>query len=68
MKLQEKHQNRIDNSCIPKYEDVQQIKCSNEEVKKSIRSFKAGLAGGHDGLLPQHLKDLTEDSLRAPGV
>ena len=36
-------------------------------MKKAIRSFKAGLAGGPDGLLPQHLKDLIEDSLGETG-
>ena len=31
------------------------------EVKKAIRSFGPGSAGGRDGLRPQHLKDMTED-------
>ena len=42
------------------------LKCSKKEVPNAIRSFKPGLAGGPDGLLPQHLKDLTGDSLGDP--
>jgi hypothetical protein len=34
---------------------------SSLEVKKAIRSFGPGSAGGRDGLRPQHLKDMTED-------
>ena len=30
-----------------------------EQIKKVITSFPNGSGGGHDGLLPQHLKDLT---------
>merc|ERR1712016_468473 len=30
---------------------------------KAIRSFKNGASGGPDGLLPQHLKDMTGDEL-----
>ena len=42
--------------------------CSTEEVKKAIGSFKPGLTGSPDGLLPQHLKDLTTDVLGEPGM
>src|SRR6266516_129866 len=36
---------------------------SSLEVKKAIRSFVPGSAGGRDGLRPQHLKDMTEDRM-----
>lgn len=34
---------------------------SSNDVKKDIRSFVPGSAGGWDGLRPQHLKDMTDD-------
>ena len=36
---------------------------SSTSVLKAIYSFPSGSAGGHDGLLPQHLKDLISPSL-----
>ena len=37
-----------------------------EDVKRSIESFPPGSSGGPDGLLPQHLKDMTAESLGEP--
>ena len=34
------------------------------EVRKAVRSFPSSSAAGSDGLLPQHLKDLTSPALR----
>ena len=34
-----------------------------EEVRKCISRFNPGSGGGHDSLLPQHLKDITAESL-----
>ena len=66
-KLTEKHPERVDTSEIPSPDpNVENSACSKNEVKKAIQSFDSGLAGGPDGLLPQHLKDLTEDSLGEP--
>ena len=36
---------------------------SREEVKKCLNRFNPGSGGGHDCLLPQHLKDLSSESL-----
>ena len=38
------------------------IHVSADEIRKAIKSFPCGSAGGPDGLKPQHLKDLTSDS------
>ena len=38
------------------------------EVKKAVMSFPVGSAGGPDGLLPQHLKDLVSPSLGEVGA
>jgi len=32
---------------------------TDEEIARAILSFPKGLAGGPDGLKPQHLKDMT---------
>ena len=39
---------------------------SVDEMKRSIRSFAPGSAGGKDGLRPQHLKDMTDDQVGGP--
>ena len=36
---------------------------SSFEVTRAVYSFPSGSAGGHDGLLPQHLKDLISPTL-----
>lgn len=41
---------------------------SEKDVAKFIRSFPNELAGGPDGLHPQHLKDLTIPSAERAGV
>ena len=35
-------------------------------MKKAIKSFKNGSAGGPDGLMPQHIKDLTGTNVGQP--
>ena len=41
---------------------------SPTKVKKAVMSFPAGSAGGPDGLLPQHLKDLVSPTLGEVGA
>ena len=41
----------------------QPLTVSAADVKKAIRSFGPGSAGGRDGLRPQHLKDMTENRI-----
>ena len=45
-----------------------QFPINTEDVKKAIMSFPNGSGGGPDGLLPQHLKDLTGLSAGDGGV
>ena len=42
--------------------------CTREDVKKAIQSFKPGSSGGSDGLLPQHLRDLTSEEIAEPAL
>ena len=51
---------------IPDRSDTESILVGREDVKRSIESFPPGSSGGPDGLLPQHLKDMTADSLGEP--
>ena len=37
---------------------------SEKKIARAIKSFPAGTAGGLDVLLPQHLKDLTNESAK----
>ena len=62
-KLKEKHPSRYEDSNIPPYEEGDNYVCDVSEVKDAIRSFPNGSGGGPDGLLPQHIKDFTEESL-----
>ena len=44
------------------------IVVSPTKVKKAVTSFPAGSAGGPNGLLPQHLKDLVSPTLGEVGA
>ena len=43
------------------------IAVTEQDVARAVLSFPRGSAGGPDGLLPQHLKDLISNSARAGG-
>ena len=43
------------------------IAVTEQDVAQVVLSFPRGSAGGHDGLLPQHLKDLISNSARFGG-
>ena len=49
---------------LPPHESGSQspLVMAEQEVAQAIRSFPSGSVGGPDGLLPQHLKDLTSNS------
>lgn len=42
------------------------VQFTKEDALDTIHSFPAGLAGGHDGICPQHLRDLTSNKETAP--
>ena len=64
-KLKEKHPQADPASTTPPDCSEENIcfKTNKENLLKAIRSFKNGTGGGPDGLLPQHLKDMTGDEL-----
>ena len=65
--LLERHPQPHPGSVIPPVDaEVSAIRVDCYEVRRSVRSFKRGSAGGPDGLRPQHLKDMlsTEDGCR----
>ena len=39
------------------------FKTNKEKLLKALHSFRKGAGGGPDGFLPQHLLDITEESL-----
>jgi len=58
-KLQAKHpQATLCCSDLPSPDGCQSLQVEESEVQKAILLFPAGCAGGHDGLRPQHLKEL----------
>ena len=57
--LREKHPPANPNASYPDFHTpVSPMVVSYMSVSKAIQSFPSGSAGGHDGLQPQHLKDL----------
>ena len=63
-KLQEKHPEAHPESVFPEApEIISPMTATRDDVRLAIKSFKKGSAGGHDGLLAQHLLDLTADEL-----
>ena len=59
-KLCDKHPVRHPGSNLPDPPgDMSSMVIGREDVKKAIKSFKNGSAGGLDGLMPKHIKDLT---------
>ena len=64
-RLETKHPPPHPNTNIPprELEVVDVLIVSVEDVKRAIGSFRNGSGGGHDGLVPQILKDATEERL-----
>ena len=67
-KLLEKHPPPRTQINLPPTSDTPNIVCSKNEVKLAIKSFKPGSSGGPDGLLPQHLLDLTSEEIGEPAI
>ena len=65
-KLKDKHQDPHEDTFIPDWSDTESILVGREDVKRAIESFPLGSSGGPDSLLPQHLKDMTAESLCEP--
>ena len=67
-KLKEKHPQAHPDSTKPPdcIEEDNCFKTNKENLLKAIRSFKRGTSGGPDGLLPQHLIDMTGEELGEP--
>ena len=68
--LREKHPPPHSDSSMPKVACTAALPFSLEAeiISKAIMSFPNGSSGGKDGLLPQHLKDLTGPSAGDGGV
>lgn len=68
-KLINKHPSRHPNSTLPDPPgNMSSIEIGRDDVKKAIKSFKNGSAGGPDGILPQHIKDLTCENIGQPAL
>ena len=61
-KLEKKHPKPPNDTKIP-INQLPSVLCDRKSVLKCIRSFPPGSNGGPDGLKPQILKDLSQDSL-----
>ena len=68
-KLKEKHPQKHPNSIDPPdpCDDFDNcFKTNRDNLLKALHSFKRGAAGGPDGLLPQHVIDMSVESLGEP--
>ena len=67
--LQTKHPPTHPQSGIPQKPsaDCPPLTATSNDILSALRSFHKGSAGGPDGLLPQHLQDLTSPSAEAGG-
>ena len=61
--LREKHPQRHQDSENIESNESESTLIGRIDIKRAISSFKPGSSGGPDGLLPQHMKDMTADSL-----
>ena len=68
--LKEKHPPKF--AQAPNPPDIEEeescFKTNTENMTKAIFSFKKGAAGGPDGFLPQHLKDMCGKALGEPAT
>ena len=63
-KLEKKHPAPHPDTAFPSPpDDPTYFVCAKEDIQLAIKSFRNGAGGGHDGLLPQHLKDMISDQL-----
>ena len=62
-KLEEKHPKPPEDTNMPLFNPLPGVVCDRRSVLEGIKSFPPGSSGGPDLLKPQHLKDLTEDTL-----
>ena len=62
-KLEEKHPKPPEDTNMPPFNPLPGVICDRRSVLEAMRSFPPGSSGVPDGLKPQILKDLTEDSL-----
>ena len=65
-KLREKHPDRHFLTDMPERTETESVLVGREDVKRAIASFPNGSSGGPDGLLPQHLKDMTAFTVGEP--
>ena len=68
-KLKDKHPQRHPNSMIPPepFKDCDNVfRTNRDNLFKALHYFKKGTARGPDGLVPQHLIDMTGDTLGEP--
>ena len=68
-KLKEKHPDQPIDLDLPtpptEIEEQLCVSVSREEIRKCIMRFNPGSGAGHDSIFPQHLKDLSMESLGA---
>ena len=62
-KLKDKHPPPHEDTQIPLFEDLQGVICDRADVRRAINSFPNGSGGGPDGLLPQFLKDFSDEAM-----
>ena len=62
-KLKDKHPPPHKDTQIPLFEDLQGVICDRADVRRAINSFPNGSGGGPDGLLPQFLKDFSDEAM-----
>ena len=62
-KLRDKHPPLHKDAKIPLFQALEGVICDVSQLKKAIGSFPNGSGGGPDGLLPQHIKDCSEESM-----
>ena len=65
-KLREKHPDSHILTDMPEHSETESVLIGKEDVKRAIASFPNGSSGGPDGLLPQHLKDMTNFTVGDP--
>merc|ERR1711978_106963 len=70
-KLQERHPAPHKDSTLPpapSKDPIVPLDITAEDVKQAIKTFPRGSSGGRDGLTPQHVRDMTEESVGQDGA
>lgn len=65
--LKQKHPSPHPESQIPSPEPIHSLTILEEDLAQAIRFFPCGSVSKPDGLLPQHLKDMTGTSAEVSG-